>query len=125
MLFILFFPYLFTPTICYPEVMTWGIQNSIGGNPYGLNFFEKTHPHICIISTYLYHIKSSKDEMTKKPTKLTDHRLTDSTIMYMGWYGHQDNDYPLSIYKDGLDGNSRFIHDFKRYSELIFLNPCF
>lgn len=36
------FSCLLSPTFCYPEVMPWGIKNSIGESPYGLNFFEKT-----------------------------------------------------------------------------------
>jgi len=43
-----------------------------------------------------------------------------STMMYMGWYGHKDDNYPVSIYKDGTNGNDYFIHGFKEYSEVNF-----
>ena len=44
--------------------------------------------------------------------------LSVSIMMYMGWYGHKDDNYPVSIYKDGTNGNNGFIHDFKDFTEL-------
>ncbi len=39
-------------------------------------------------------------------------------MMLMGWFGHKDDKYPVSIYKDGTNGNDGFIHEFKVYSEV-------